>query len=50
VLLTRDPLSQPVHLSKPAMLRAGTAGAARGLLRRLFMRRGMAAAGAGVMR
>jgi squalene synthase HpnC len=50
ILLTRDPLSQPVHLSKPAMLVAGMGGAARGLLRRLFMRHGMAAAGAGVLR
>jgi len=50
ILLMRDPLSQPVHLSKPAMLLAGMGGAARGLLRRLFMRRGRAAAGAGVLR
>jgi hypothetical protein len=32
------------------MLVAGMGGAARGLLRRLFMRHGMAAAGAGVLR
>jgi squalene synthase HpnC len=50
ILLTRDPLSQPVHLSKPAMLAAGASGAARGLLRHLFMRHEVPAAGAGALR
>ena len=50
VLSTRDPLSEPVHLSKPAMLMTGVRGAIRGLLLRLFARRAVSAAGAGMPR
>jgi hydroxysqualene synthase len=50
VLRRRDPLSEPVHLSKADMLFTGIGGAARGLLRRLFVRHGLPAAGAGVLR
>jgi len=50
VLLTHDPLSEPVHLSKPAMLMTGARGVARGLLHRLFARPTVSAAGAGVLR
>ena len=50
VLLTHDPLSEPVHLSKSAMLLTGVRGAARGLLHRLFARPAVSAAGAGVVR
>lgn len=50
ILLTHDPLSEAVHLSKPAMLMIGLGGAARGLLRRLFTRPSLPAAGAGALR
>ena len=50
VLSTHDPLSEPVHLSKPAMLMTGARGVARGLLHRLFARPAVSAAGAGVLR
>ena len=36
ILHSRDPLSQPVHLSKPASLALGAGTVARGLLRRLL--------------
>jgi squalene synthase HpnC len=39
LLLTRDPLSERVHLSKPQMLLTGAAGVAQGLARRLFARK-----------
>jgi hypothetical protein len=35
MLAARDPLSQPVHLGKPAFLGYGALGALRGLLGRL---------------
>jgi squalene synthase HpnC len=50
LLRARDPLSQVVHLSKTDMLFTGLNGAARGLLRRLFIRHGWHATGAGVLR
>jgi squalene synthase HpnC len=39
ILRTRDPLSEPVHLSKPAMLCTGASAAVGVVLRRLFTRR-----------
>jgi signal transduction histidine kinase len=36
ILHSRDPLSEPVHLSKPASLALGAGTVARGLLRRLL--------------
>ncbi len=50
VLRTHDPLSEPVHLNKSAMLLTSLGGATRGLLRRLFNRPSLPAAGAGALR
>ncbi len=49
LLSRRDPLSQTVHLSKAEMLLTGARGAARGLLRHIFMRQSLPAAGAGAL-
>lgn len=50
VLLARDPLSERVHLRKAAMVMTGAGAATRALLRRLFSKRIMPAAGEEALR